>query len=76
MIGGLLSSTLLTLVLVPAVYTLMDDFQGLTSRLVARLRRRREAPDAVPPRAVGGTQPAETPATNGHVSVPVGGSLK
>ncbi len=75
-IGGLLSSTLLTLVLVPAVYTLMDDFQGLTSRLVARLRRRREAPDAVPPRAVGGTQPAETPATNGHVSVPVGGSLK
>src|SRR4030088_2277063 len=31
-IGGLLTSTLLTLVLIPAVYTLMDDFTGLLSR--------------------------------------------
>ena len=31
-IGGLLTSTLLTLVLIPAVYTIMDDFQGLVSR--------------------------------------------
>ena len=31
-IGGLLTSTLLTLVLIPAVYTIMDDFTGLVSR--------------------------------------------
>jgi len=32
-IGGLLTSTLLTLVLIPAVYTIMDDFTGAMSRL-------------------------------------------
>jgi hypothetical protein len=31
-IGGLLTSTLLTLVLIPAVYTIMDDFTGLFAR--------------------------------------------
>src|SRR5712691_6418263 len=31
-IGGLLTSTLLTLVLIPAVYTIMDDFTGLLDR--------------------------------------------
>src|SRR5207302_537719 len=31
-IGGLLTSTLLTLVLIPAVYTIMDDFTGALSR--------------------------------------------
>jgi HAE1 family hydrophobic/amphiphilic exporter-1 len=31
-IGGLLTSTLLTLVLIPAVYTIMDDFTGQLSR--------------------------------------------
>jgi len=31
-IGGLLTSTLLTLVLIPAVYTIMDDFTGLLAR--------------------------------------------
>ncbi|MBV9133893.1 MAG: efflux RND transporter permease subunit [Chloroflexi bacterium] len=31
-IGGLLTSTLLTLVLIPAVYTIMDDFTGAVSR--------------------------------------------
>ena len=31
-IGGLLTSTLLTLVLIPAVYTIMDDFTGLVAR--------------------------------------------
>jgi HAE1 family hydrophobic/amphiphilic exporter-1 len=39
-IGGLLTSTLLTLVLIPAVYTIMDDFTGALSRaprLVVRL---------------------------------------
>ena len=31
-IGGLLTSTLLTLVLIPAVYTIMDDFTGAFAR--------------------------------------------
>jgi HAE1 family hydrophobic/amphiphilic exporter-1 len=31
-IGGLLTSTLLTLVLIPAVYTILDDFTGALSR--------------------------------------------
>jgi hydrophobic/amphiphilic exporter-1 (mainly G- bacteria), HAE1 family len=35
-IGGLLASTLLTLLVVPVLYALLDD-------LVARLRRRRPA---------------------------------
>ncbi|MBI4491328.1 MAG: efflux RND transporter permease subunit [Chloroflexi bacterium] len=41
-IGGLITSTLLTLVLVPAVYTILDDFQHLVAALVARLGRRTE----------------------------------
>jgi hypothetical protein len=38
-IGGLLTSTLLTLVLIPAVYTIMDDFQGTIQRAPGRIRR-------------------------------------
>ncbi|MDQ6674602.1 MAG: efflux RND transporter permease subunit [Chloroflexota bacterium] len=38
-IGGLLTSTLLTLVLVPAVYTLVDDAEGAVGRLLARIAR-------------------------------------
>lgn len=41
-IGGLITSTLLTLVVVPVVYTLLDDLSHLrTWRFVERLRRRR-----------------------------------
>jgi HAE1 family hydrophobic/amphiphilic exporter-1 len=39
-IGGLLTSTLLTLVLIPAVYTLADDAQRSVARLLAGLRLR------------------------------------
>jgi HAE1 family hydrophobic/amphiphilic exporter-1 len=57
-IGGLLTSTLLTLVLIPAVYTIMDDFTGLLSgaprfvRLLLGWRpaRQRPVPQPVPPR--------------------------
>ena len=35
-IGGLLSSTLLTLVLVPAVYTILDDIQSFVGRIFGR----------------------------------------
>ena len=31
-IGGIISSTFLTLVVVPAMYTLVDDFQGWLAR--------------------------------------------
>ena len=34
-IGGLLTSTLLTLLLIPAVYTILDDFTGALSRVPA-----------------------------------------
>ena len=37
--GGLISSTLLTLVFIPAVYTLFDDLQGLFGRLFGVRRR-------------------------------------
>ena len=39
-IGGLVTSTLLSLVVVPAVYTYVDDFEGLAGRVRDRLRRR------------------------------------
>ena len=38
-IGGLLTSTLLTLVLIPAVYTIMDDFTGMLARAPLRVKR-------------------------------------
>ena len=39
LIGGLLTSTLLTLVFVPAMYTIFDDVQELVLRLVRREAR-------------------------------------
>ncbi|MCX6023271.1 MAG: efflux RND transporter permease subunit, partial [Chloroflexi bacterium] len=36
LIGGLITSTLLTLVFVPAIYTVFDDIQSLAGRLVRR----------------------------------------
>jgi hypothetical protein len=39
-IGGLITSTLLSLLVVPAVYTYIDDLE----HLLARLRRRRPVP--------------------------------
>jgi hypothetical protein len=46
-IGGLLSSTLLTLVMVPAVYTIVDDFKGFLARTFAHPRPRSPRPPAV-----------------------------
>ena len=37
-IGGLLTSTLLTLVVVPAVYTLVDDLQRIVTSLPVQVR--------------------------------------
>ena len=39
LIGGLLTSTLLTLVFVPAMYTIFDDLEQLVLRLVRRPAR-------------------------------------
>ncbi|HEX8966740.1 MAG TPA: efflux RND transporter permease subunit, partial [Chloroflexota bacterium] len=67
-IGGLLTSTLLTLVLIPAIYTIMDDFTGMLSRaprlVVRAVSRRRAAPSHVPE--------AEEPRTPERVPVPLG----
>jgi HAE1 family hydrophobic/amphiphilic exporter-1 len=43
-IGGVISSTLLTLVLVPSVYTILDDAKEGIGKLGRRLRRRGGAP--------------------------------
>jgi HAE1 family hydrophobic/amphiphilic exporter-1 len=52
-IGGLLTSTLLTLVLIPAVYTLMDDFTRVLAQAPHRIVRFVIAPppghSAIPP---------------------------
>jgi HAE1 family hydrophobic/amphiphilic exporter-1 len=45
-IGGLISSTLLTLVFIPAVYTIFDDLQGLFGRIFG-IRRRGQAQPAL-----------------------------
>ncbi|HET6317308.1 MAG TPA: efflux RND transporter permease subunit [Chloroflexota bacterium] len=39
LIGGLLTSTLLTLVFIPAMYTVLDDIQVLCERLIGFVRR-------------------------------------
>jgi predicted RND superfamily exporter protein len=38
-IGGLITSTLLSLLVVPAVFTYIDDLEHLLARLVRKLRR-------------------------------------
>jgi multidrug efflux pump subunit AcrB len=47
-IGGLMSSTLLSLLVVPAVFTYIDDFKYLPGRARAGLRRGKPAAPAVP----------------------------
>jgi HAE1 family hydrophobic/amphiphilic exporter-1 len=68
-IGGLLTSTLLTLVLIPAVYTLMDDLQSVVGRLYQKLHpseptathRSRESAPAQP----SATRPVPVPVSGG-----------
>jgi hypothetical protein len=45
-IGGLMASTLLTLLVVPIAYTLIDDAQGAALRLLRRAARRGNATEA------------------------------
>ena len=46
-IGGLITSTVLSLVLVPVVYSFVDDFENWLKPKLARLVTPREAPDPV-----------------------------
>jgi Cu/Ag efflux pump CusA len=50
-IGGLSASTFLTLLVVPVVYTLVDDAGRLLARLFTRRPRRAAAEIAVEPRS-------------------------
>jgi multidrug efflux pump subunit AcrB len=62
-IGGLITSTVLSLLVVPAVFTYVDDIEHWLHRMVARIRGRKpdpaDAPEGPPP-----LQRAEQPATN------------
>ena len=63
-IGGLIVSTLLSLVFVPSFYTLTDDLSGFVARRLGRLLTPRDAvaarrPEPPPPTPVGAIQPAE-----------------
>jgi multidrug efflux pump subunit AcrB len=48
-IGGLITSTLLSLLVVPAVFTYIDDFEHVLKRLAGKLRRHPHAPASVTP---------------------------
>src|SRR5207253_10580930 len=67
-IGGLLTSTLLTLVLIPAVYTIMDDFTGALSRVPLRVMR---LASWRPARRSHVAEPEEEPRTPERVPVPL-----
>jgi hypothetical protein len=56
-IGGLITSTLLTLVVIPAVYTIFDDMSSVFSRIRHFVSHRRP-PKRQPPL----TQPVPAPA--------------
>ncbi|HEX2207220.1 MAG TPA: efflux RND transporter permease subunit, partial [Longimicrobium sp.] len=58
-IGGLITSTLLTLVVVPVAYTYFDDFGGWVSRGFKRKPREAKAPAKEPVRG-GGLNPEPT----------------
>jgi HAE1 family hydrophobic/amphiphilic exporter-1 len=71
-IGGLLTSTLLTLVLIPAVYTIMDDFTGLLARSPRLIRMLARIPRWRPSRQPHVAEP-EAPRVPDRVPVPAGG---
>ncbi len=73
-IGGLLTSTLLTLVLIPAVYTIMDDFTGAFGRVPSLVRRVVRRPvRAHTEQPVPAPEPERIPR---QVPVPVGGGAE
>jgi multidrug efflux pump subunit AcrB len=62
-IGGLITSTVLSLLVVPAVFTYIDDIEHGFRRLAARVRGRRyEPPEAENRKLASDVRPAELPA--------------
>ncbi|HLZ31271.1 MAG TPA: efflux RND transporter permease subunit [Chloroflexota bacterium] len=75
-IGGLLTSTLLTLVLIPAVYTIMDDLSGAVSRTPRLVRILARVPRVPRWRPQPHVPEAEAPRAPDRVPVPVGGGAE
>ena len=48
-IGGLITSTVLSLLVVPAVFTYVDDFEHFMKRQAGRMRRKQVAPPVKAP---------------------------
>ena len=61
-IGGLITSTVLSLLVVPAVFTYIDDIEHGIRRLANRLRGRKESPEAAQATLVANAKPAQLPA--------------
>jgi multidrug efflux pump subunit AcrB len=61
-IGGLITSTVLSLLVVPAVFTYIDDIERGIRRLSNRLRGRKEVPEAAPAALTPEVKPAQLPA--------------
>jgi hypothetical protein len=69
-IGGLITSTLLTLVLVPALYTILDDMRTLTGRILRFiLRPLRSTAAPTPPPTVPPAGPPTGPSLEKKPSV-------
>ena len=71
-IGGLATSTLLTLVMIPAIYTIMDDFQIRIVRIYGWLIRKISASHDDDGHAVPAREPRTAPQPAGH-PIPVSG---
>jgi HAE1 family hydrophobic/amphiphilic exporter-1 len=69
-IGGLLTSSLLTLVLIPAVYTILDDFGGAVAGVPKRVRALVRRPARTHTQPAPEAEPERAPR---QVPVPVGG---
>lgn len=61
-IGGLITSTVLSLLVVPAVFTYIDDIEHGIRRLTNRLRGRKESPEAGQATLAADAKPAQLPA--------------
>ena len=61
-IGGLITSTVLSLLVVPAVFTYIDDIEHGLRRLTNRLRGRKELPETGQATLVADAKPAQLPA--------------
>ncbi|WP_341921937.1 efflux RND transporter permease subunit [Polaromonas sp. YR568] len=61
-IGGLITSTVLSLLVVPAVFTYIDDIEHGIRRLANRLRGRKESPETGQATLAADVKPAQLPA--------------